>query len=95
MYPSYLRETELKIIENHVCESRKGDYRKWNKTTNQCEVQKDKSYKGQITEEHICAEAKDKNTCFGDSGGPLTVKKFGVHYLAGVTNWGWGCNSVS
>ena len=35
-----------------------------------------------------------KGTCTGDSGGPLTVEKFGQHYLVGITSWGFGCATV-
>ena len=31
------------------------------------------------------------DTCQGDSGGPLTCAYEGVHYLQGITSWGFGC----
>ena len=47
-----------------------------------------------FTNKMICAGFADeaKDTCFGDSGGPLTGKrnnKFKV--LTGITSWGYGC----
>ena len=47
----------------------------------------------------LCAESAQKNqgkgVCFGDSGGPLTVKEKGRHVLVGVSSWIYQCNSVS
>ena len=47
----------------------------------------------------LCAESPQRNqgkgVCFGDSGGPLTVKQRGRHVLVGVSSWIYQCNSVS
>lgn len=40
-----------------------------------------------ITDAMICASAPGKDSCFGDSGGPLTVNGT----LEGVVSFGWGC----
>jgi secreted trypsin-like serine protease len=51
-------------------------------------------YPGDITNKMICAgfADEDKDTCFGDSGGPLTRKKdHNFTVLVGITSWGIGC----
>lgn len=41
----------------------------------------------------MCAKSKEwmQDTCLGDSGGPLAVKRGKRWELAGVTSWGQGC----
>lgn len=41
----------------------------------------------------ICAgtEQGGKDTCFGDSGGPLTCPQNGTRQLAGIVSFGAGC----
>ena len=54
-------------------------------------------YNGQITSRMLAAGAPGKDTCGGDSGGPLFVKDSGGElYLAGITSFGSreGCGLV-
>ncbi|RHZ13155.1 hypothetical protein DYB37_012215 [Aphanomyces astaci] len=44
-----------------------------------------------VTASMICAGGESKDTCNGNSGGPLTVTRNGIEYLAGVTSWGLTC----
>ena len=49
-----------------------------------------------ISEDMLCAGARGKDACIGDSGGPFTVKNAGnQHELVGVVRWGLGCAVVS
>jgi secreted trypsin-like serine protease len=53
------------------------------------------SYDGAVTGQMICAglEEGGKDSCSGDSGGPLTVQDEDGKYLllAGIVSWGDGC----
>ncbi|PBP24814.1 serine endopeptidase [Diplocarpon rosae] len=44
---------------------------------------------GTITTNMFCAAATGKDSCNGDSGGPITITSTGV--LAGTVSWGQGC----
>ena len=51
---------------------------------------------GKITDDLLCAYNFGTSSCFGDSGGPLTVEEDGKHTLVGVVSWGIkGCPTVS
>ncbi len=51
------------------------------------------SYPGRISDKMICAGLRlgGKDSCSGDSGGPLLVQIQGKWVHAGVTSWGEGC----
>ena len=75
------------------CRKAKGIYEKLDKNNNCRNYTDDYSYS--ITEDMLCAGSPGKDSCGGDSGGPLTVKESGQHTLAGVVSWGRGCAAVS
>ena len=39
----------------------------------------------------FCAQTNGTDSCYGDSGGPLTVFQNGIHILEGVISWGKNC----
>ena len=58
-------------------------------TNKKCDTSSDgsDSYKGQITENMLCAMDKGEDSCQGGSGGPLVLGDTQV----GVVSWGIGC----
>lgn len=49
---------------------------------------------GGIISSMMCAGRKGKDSCSGDSGGPLMVVEGGVVYQVGVVSWGIGCGKA-
>ena len=48
-----------------------------------------------ITATMLCAGRTIRDTCLGDSGGPLFFKAVGPGYIqAGITSWGIGCGAT-
>ena len=53
------------------------------------------SYWGDVTLQMICAGAAGKDSCQGESGGPLWVKNAAGQFklLGGIVSWGYRCAS--
>lgn len=51
------------------------------------------SYNGTITDEQICAGFADgrRDSCTGDSGGPLLIQHNGIYQQIGIVSFGEGC----
>jgi uncharacterized repeat protein (TIGR01451 family) len=79
-YPETLHQVELPILSNEACnEAFEANY-----------------ISGDVTENMMCAGFQYKggrDSCFGDSGGPLMVQDSTTSNwnLAGLVSWGYGC----
>lgn len=75
--PHVMQKVQVPIITNKECESM---YRK-------------AGFVEDIPDIFICAGKSDggKDSCEGDSGGPMVLKKDGRWVLAGIISWGIGC----
>ncbi len=72
--PETLMEVSMPIISNAICNA---DYNM------------DGSYgKNPVSDLMICAGADGKDSCSGDSGGPLIIKDGNNWKLAGIVSWG-------
>jgi len=77
-YPSQLMEVQIPVVSNDVC--------------NQAFNKYSDNGLNPITEQMLCAGSAGKDSCSGDSGGPLMVKdSAGAWKLAALVSWGDGC----
>jgi secreted trypsin-like serine protease len=78
VYPEALQQVSLPIVSNSDC----------NKAYNKLPW-----YYNPVTGNMMCAGyiTGGKDSCYGDSGGPLLVQMDGAWKLAGLVSWGEGC----
>ena len=53
-----------------------------------------RAHRGEIDDDMLCAEAPNKDACYGDSGGPLLLTpndNSNDDRLVGIVSWGRGC----
>lgn len=55
------------------------------------------SYNGTINDEQICAGFADgrRDSCTGDSGGPLMIQHNGIYQQIGIVSFGEGCGKLN
>ena len=77
-----LQEAKLNYMSNEICElSSDGE----------------KSYDGYLNNNMMCATAEERDTCYGDSGGPLLIRheenpeETEIDVVVGITSWGFDC----
>ncbi len=76
--PATLQQVVLPIVSNTVCNTA---------------YNKHPAYSDNITDTMMCAgyPQGQKDSCSGDSGGPIVVESGGTWKLAGIVSWGEGC----
>jgi len=79
--PAALQQVSVPIVSNYKCNEA------YNTVCNPF------LYKYPITEYMMCAGYGDeeKDSCYGDSGGPIMIKEGDTWKLAGIVSWGEGC----
>ncbi|KAM5329700.1 testisin-like [Glossophaga mutica] len=75
--PYILQEVQVGIINTTMC-----NY-----------LYSQSSFRYNIWGDMVCAgdPQGDKDSCFGDSGGPLACERKGLWYQIGIVSWGVGC----
>jgi len=86
-----LKELNIGIVSNAACRNASGNYTFYDKKAGVCRNGSG-GFGDIITNDMLCAGCGCKEgACYGDSGGPLSVKEDGQHYLVGVVSWGLTC----
>ncbi|KYM86047.1 Serine proteinase stubble [Atta colombica] len=77
-YSNLLKEVNLPVVSNHVCEQQMRQTRLGHSFT--------------LHPGFICAGGEEgKDACKGDGGGPMVCERQGHWQLVGVVSWGIGC----
>lgn len=77
-YPRQLMETTVPIVGNGVCDR---DYQRLGVRNLNLRVQ-------------VCAGGKHRDSCYGDSGGPLFTGSGAAPVQIGIVSWGAGCGET-
>jgi len=77
-----LMSVQLSTMSNEACEASEGEI-------DGCAI----SFEGMISENMLCARAYVRDSCYGDSGGPLIIEgdDASSDIQVGVVSWGYGC----
>ena len=87
--PGELQIADVDYVPNSVCSRAKGKIRPSSSY--------ERSYRGYITNDMMCAASPGKDACSGDSGGPLIIpgNSAADDIQVGVVSWGYGCASAN
>ncbi|MGI9254827.1 MAG: serine protease [Thermomicrobiales bacterium] len=77
-YPRQMRQTSIPIVANGKCAT---EYRK-------------AGIRNLNTRTAICAGGQHRDSCYGDSGGPLFTQINGAPMQVGIVSWGIGCGRM-
>ena len=80
--PDVLRSAVVNYVPNAICEASTGEING-----------RMREYAGYITDDMMCAGAPGRDSCGGDSGGPIIIEggDDNDNVLVGVVSWGYRC----
>ncbi|MFM9108318.1 MAG: S1 family peptidase [Chloroflexota bacterium] len=77
-FPRQLLETSIPVVANGTCER---DLRR-------------AGLKNVNLRVALCAGGEHRDSCYGDSGGPLFIEREGAPVQIGIVSWGIGCGTM-